>query len=192
MNRKAAIGVFLLLMGSAGVIYGVIRAGWYPVAVVNSELVSTRLFQRELDAAFSYYTKTILKDGNLPTNSEDLLRELRRAVLDDLIEKKIIRQLARQEVGDRLPALVEDKIGFLDGNGNKVPEAVQSLYGMTLEEFRELVMIPEAERVILKDWLFADQKEGEFTHYLDEQRKKASVYVFSDLLTWRDGKIQSK
>lgn len=192
MGRKIAITLFFVLMCSGAATYVVIRTGVYPVAIVNSEMISARLFERELGVALNYYTDTLRGNEITPPPGQDFIRELRRAVLDDLIEKRLIRQLAREAIGENLPALVNEKIGFLDEGDENIPATIESLYGMSLEEFRELVMIPEAERVILKNELFADEKDRVFAEYLEGQRNEAKVYVFSDLLAWRGGKIEHK
>ena len=174
--------------------YAAFRLGWYPAAIVNGEFVGTSLFQKELAAAFQYQAAAVSKEERKKIQDQEFINVLRAQVLDDLIEKKIITQALHALVGgERAGGLLDSKIASLSvSKRTDLKEAVFKLYGLDWEEFQELVVIPQAERDILKEELYARDGAKDFDEYLRAERKDARVHVFSDYLYWDGGKIQKK
>ena len=69
---------FIIIFSATGFLY-LIKAGWYPAAIVNSKVIWARTINKEMTAALYYYKKTTDVALSQP--------EVRRATIENMIEK---------------------------------------------------------------------------------------------------------
>ena len=163
--------------------YYLVRAGYYPLVLVNSTVILANEFRNNYNAAAVYYQNVFntyspenLKKINIP----EFLDELRRATLDKMVENVLIYSELNREIGNDLPILVERKIP-------KFEEITASLYGLTAVQFKELVLKPQARREILEGRLFLNKLSVD--DWMLHTRSEAKVLIFSSSFTWIGGKV---
>src|SRR3989338_9610853 len=90
--------------------YYLVRAGYYPLVLVNSTVILANEFRNNYNAAAVYYQNIFntyspenLKKINIP----EFLDELRRATLDKMVENVLIYSELNREIRNDLPILLE-------------------------------------------------------------------------------------
>jgi len=106
----------------------------YPAAIVNQDFISFKDYLLEKDYIHHFYKSTKQEDIDFA--------EIDKEIMNQLIENKLIANQARHSslriTGDEVDATVKD---IVDQNGGeeKVGEVLDELYGLNLEQFKELV-----------------------------------------------------
>lgn len=175
--------IFLSIIFFSLGFYYFIHAGFYPVAVVNSRLISAKIFEKEYQAALIYY-KNALKiyagqDLNQAT-MRDFIIEIRRSTLDNLIVNTLIYGELKRRVGGDLPIILERKMPSFK-------ESAAALYGLTGDEFKELVLIPQAYREILDGRLTLEG--ADFNEWLAKAKQSAKVRLLLSQFEWNGSNI---
>ena len=195
MKKKTFLLVFFVMMAAGFGLFYFFRLKLYPAAIVNGAWVGARELERRSHAAAQYYDKALLtyklEDGTTPPR-DAVEREIRRAVLDKLIENIIVSEELRTRLGEEeARAAVERKVNGASFKTDEVASAVKELYGFTLDEFRDIILVPQAERELLEDQ-FSNAEEGAFTKWLDGVREAAKVTMFAHLFRWNNGQVELK
>lgn len=186
-NASILIGAGLLALVALAIF---IASGRYPVMVVNGTFITAARFEK------NYASATILHNNQLKINAEspealEVLKrvtpaELGAGVLDTLVVAALVERAASREAGRDLRALVEAKVGEFT-NDPQVRSGVQTLYGMGYADFENEVLVPAAERDILEGRLYL--RGQNYDDWLANERKNASVYVFSSRFRWGGERI---
>ena len=162
----------------------------YPIMVVNGALISARRFEQNFASAAVYRDNLVRSNEGSQETVEALQRvtfeDLGAGVLDQLVAAVLVDRGARREVGSDLPGLVHGKIDEY-GNDPEIQRGVQTLYGMGYADFRDEVLVPQAERDILAGRLFLRGQDIE--QWLAGERQQASVYVLSSRFRWDGEKV---
>ncbi|MBI2024584.1 MAG: SurA N-terminal domain-containing protein [Candidatus Harrisonbacteria bacterium] len=185
--NKFVIGFLaLIFVGLAS--YFVVRSGYYPVAIVNSQIIIARSLDREFIVAYQYYSRILAEQNGINVKSNNFKKELRRASLQDIIEKTLIRQELNKQIGGQLSVLIQERLNN-SGDLSKIEEAAKLLYGLELAEFEKLILVPRAEREILENQFSSEGKILE--EWLAETAKNASVILLTPEFNWNKGKLSS-
>lgn len=193
MRKQTVFIVFALMMGAGLSLFFGLRFKWYPVAFVNLQPVGARLLEQQTHAAQQYYEKaalTYVKEK--PANEAAVTAEIRRAVLDKLIENVIIADELARRLGPRASEEVKKKVEALDYKTGEVAEAVRELYGLTVEQFRSMVLVPQAEREVLAEDMASDQEKITITEWLLKARASAKVNIIAHLFFWNGKQVEFK
>ena len=75
----------------------------------------------------------------------------------------------------------------MEDNKN-IEEAAQKIYGLEFEDFKKIILMPEAYREILEGRMFLNQED--FKKWLDEARTNARVLIFSPRLQWKENSVK--
>ncbi len=183
MSKKAVI---ILVAGLAicGILYLVLLQQ-YPIASVNWHLIALKSFEKDYTAAISYYRnllETYDKNQAPVIDSPEIQQEISRAVLERSIESVLIDQeLKKQLKAGELRQLLDKRIQEVL-NGKDIEEEVKVLYGLSMQDFKERILEPEAEREILTGRLFLENKN--FENWLEEAKKQAQVTILLSNLKW--------
>lgn len=177
----------LIFVGLAG--YYLIHFGYYPVAVVNTEIISAKDLNYEFSLAYRYYSVVLGNKHGYDVESREFRRELRGAALENLIEKSLIYKEAKARIGRELERLVDNKINKEITNQQSVEEAAKLLYGMNLADFKELVLVPQARKEILEGRLFLEKKD--FRNWLAQTKNSASVFILTPEFYWESGELKA-
>ncbi len=166
-------------------VFFITRLGLYPVAFVNWRPIMARDFRTMADSAFSFYLRAIdtYKRGSFTdADAAKLYAEIQRATLDKLIEGELLSNELDLRFGGRGVTEVDKKLLSIE-NG-KLEAAASALYGLTDEEFKKMVLEPQAKREILAEEFKG--KNEDFSVWLLDQKRKADIYVLIPGLVWGD------
>jgi len=195
MNKTHLFKFFfslILIIGGGLGLYFYFNVRAYPVAIVNSAgMISADEFEKGYQGVVHYYraaVKTYAKDSGPKELTEADLQELRRAVLDSLIENKIIAAELERRVGGEMSSLISQKIAQVGVDTAKLAPAAEALYGFKFEDFKNLILDPQARREILAEKFAAEKKD--FGAWLKEQRLSSSVVILNGL-SWKEGRVSN-
>ncbi len=164
----------------------------YPAAIVNYQIIAVRDFYADYRASMTYY-KNALDVYNekdfAALESGEVKLEIQRAVLESLIEDILIDKELKSQIGFvELKKIVNRKIEESVG-GQKIQEAVETLYGLSFEEFRERVLVPQAKREILEGRLFLQNPPVAPDEFLRKLKSKARVLIFLPDFEWNGKEV---
>ncbi len=166
-----------------------VQAGFYPIAVVNSRIIGARSYEEVLASAYHYYDQ--LLKAEVPARElvqmPEALVEIRRATLDKLVEDVLVYKELKSRLGKETESIVRNKVSSLNLNSPDFRQGVATLYDLTLEEFKETVLVPQARREILEGRLFTEK--ANLGEWLTRARQEAKVVIFAPNLEWKDGKV---
>ncbi len=173
------LAIVFLGLGS----YYFVRSGLYPVAIVNSTFIWSKSYREHYNAALIYYQNLFAnysKEEMEKVNIPDFLQELRRATLDKLIENVLIYGELENKVGKDLSSLVERKLPAFE-------DPASSVYGLSPAQFKEMVLVPQAQREILEGRLFLNKQTMD--DWLLQARSSAKVFILSSSFTWNGSEV---
>lgn len=107
--------------------------------------------------------------------------EIKRGTLTFLIEDAIIRQKG-DEVIEGLGVLSREKALEALRSSNDPTGAAKAVYGLSLDDFRDLVLLPQARQDLLKEALI--EKSQNFDTWLRDAKKKIMVRLFFVPFRW--------
>ncbi len=183
-------GIVLFVLGGMA-IYFVSSGGYYPVALVNGEPVLARELRTITDSAFNFYLRafdTYKKQPISEADAQNLLREVKRATLEKLIEERLLAGEVTSRFGDSLETLLDTKLKSVENDNLR--QAVSSVYGLSPEDFRATVLEPQATRELLVESF--KQKNEDFAAWLAGQKQAASVYVLLPGFDWSGATLEVK
>ncbi len=188
--RYAAVAVIALLFASAAFMYG---TQLYPVAVVDGSPVWMRTWERMINAVEQFTNADRASRGEspldffLPENAR-IQSDIRRNTLTYIIEDKIISK---------------EGSNFIDGFGSFTGEEVQKIirtsvrdpkeiardvYGMSIDEYKALILAPQARRSALAGAL---QSRGRtLEDWLIEMKIKKSVKLYFISYRWNGKTVE--
>lgn len=187
MKRKR--NFIILLISATGIIAAFVFFGYYPVAFVGIKPIFAGDYNKNFLTSLNYYEKAlkIYANDSQALKADEAKIEIKRAVLDNLIENILIEKELKKEIkqGD-LDALIEKKI-------NEIPkdritdEAIESLYRFSFGEFRKRVLEPQAKKEILENRMFL--AEIDFNEKMKNARAQAKVAVFLTGFEWNGKEV---
>ncbi len=178
---------FLLAVFIGVGFYYFIHLGHYPIATVNGKWIAAKDFNNEYSVAFQYYAKTLAKQKQIDLRSADFQKELRRAALNDLIDKSLINAELKQRTGSDFDSILDNKIGEQKMDSKALADAARLLYGMNVDDFKVLVLIPQAEKELLDGRLFLEQRK--LDEWLADAEKMAHVIILTPEFGWATNKV---
>lgn len=191
MTAKNTIFFLLTAAIVVGVVYFVVTKS-YAAAFVNFNAISVESFENDFEAAFVYYEKALktYNQGDAAViESEEVKKEIQRAVLEKLIGNSIVhRELLARMSKKELESVIENKIGKIEEKSREIEEGIKNLYGFSLEDFKSRVLTPMAEQEILEGRLFLENKN--FDEWLKEEKAKARVIILISGFKWEDGQVK--
>jgi hypothetical protein len=184
---------FFITMIAVGLVgYYVASAGWYPVAMVEGNMVSARALHETERFIGAYYARAEETYGILGGSVTNAITpaEIRRATLDKLIENRFLAVELQELHGNGADTLVARKLNASGTDAPGFADAVRTIYGLSLERFTETVLIPQAHEELVRE-AFADAGR-EYGEWLTGVRASADVRVFAPGFMWVGGQVQFK
>ena len=160
--------------------------GYYPILVVNGAPVTARRFFINNKAALQYAENLAKTYPNQAGAAPQDPNEIGARVLTGLVEETLLNQGLSEEAGRDADMLVAERIAKY-GTDKKLENATEALYGMSLAQFREEVLIPQAKQDIFKGRLFL--KDKSLDEWMVDAKKSARVVVLSTQFKWDGEKI---
>ncbi|PIZ57093.1 hypothetical protein COY23_01885 [bacterium (Candidatus Torokbacteria) CG_4_10_14_0_2_um_filter_35_8] len=132
----------------------------YPVALVNFRLVTFANFKDSMDSV----TKIYEENENMDFSSDEgkkIWSSLNAMVLKRMIEDEIVRELCLkkdvlvtdEDIDKELEMIVE-----ATGDKALVEEKINEIYGWTLDEFKQKILIPSLRRKKLEEKVLEDEE----------------------------------
>ncbi|MEK7192109.1 MAG: SurA N-terminal domain-containing protein [Patescibacteria group bacterium] len=177
---------FLVLIVAGLGAYFIFHLGYYPIAIVNGKVIMASSFKNMYASAYQYYAKAV---GNLEQiNNDDFKKELKRQVLNQLIERSLISSALKNLVGQNLENLVKEKISLPALDEPDFQESIALLYGLSIADFKTMILEPQAQKEILEKELV--NTKTNFSNWLTEVRKTAKVTLLMAGFNWQDGELR--
>jgi len=178
--------IFLSIVCITIAVAYVVREGYYPIAMVGNTLLSARDFSKQFEAARTYYHKAQTIYG---ASSTSPIVNLEESVFESLIEDALIHAEVEKEVGKEAPRMVADRADtFL--KDTELLAAAEAVYGVNKEEFRKIVLVPQAEREMLTGKLFL--RGMGLTDWLASAKQKERILLLVPGFRWAGGEIKKE
>lgn len=195
MKYKKIAKLTAMITGGVILIGGIIigTTGLWPVARVGSSPITYMTFRDNFAMTDHFYRSNIKIAGESDrlVGAKDIQRDLQRVTMEGLIEQVLVDRELSMRYGDAdLERLIANKIDGIDLTSEEMREAMKLMYGLTAEDFKELVLIPKAKQEILAGNL--SLQSGTFADWLTAQKKDARVVMFVPSLQWGEGGVQVK
>ncbi len=191
MNKKKII--FIISSVIVIVIVIVIITQLYPVVLVNWQPISLKSFKKDVLVATSYYRKALeTYDKNQVTvmNSKEVKQEIERAVLDKLIENSLIqKELEKRLKNNEIEKMINDKIEEAL-RGKDIEKEVETLYDVSLDEFKERFLKPRARWEIFESRLALENQE--IGDWLKKIKSKTKIMIFLPGFEWKEREVVIK
>ncbi len=162
----------------------------YPAATVNGRCITDKKYEDSFAVAYNYSKKILeAQRGDLEIiNTAEFQKRTKQTVLDTLIEQDLINAylkttMKRSELKEIIDGKINDALA-----GNDIKKGVEDLYGISMEDFRESILVPQAKREIIEGKFFIENKN--FEDWLKEQKTKARVSIFVSGVRWNNGKAE--
>lgn len=178
---------FLAIIFAGLGFYYIVQAGYYPVAVVGGDIILAGELREEYSAALYYYANSPFTGQRPDVTGGDFQKELRRAVLQELIEKSLVVKGLAARAGDEAENLVDRKIQEQNIDVQTLGDAARALYGITAADFVRLALVPRAQREVLESRLFLENKK--LDDWLKEAAESATVFIITPEFYWKDGMV---
>lgn len=193
MTVKNTIIFLLTVAAIIGVVY-LIATKSYAAVFVDFSAISVKSFEADFEAALVYYEKalkTYNKGDAAVIDSEEVKKEIQRAVLDKLIDNAVVHRELLERMGKKeLESVIENKIKEIEKKSAEIEEGIKDIYGFSLEDFKTKVLKPMAEEEILEGRLFLENKN--FEKWLKEERARARVIILMPGFKWEDGQLKTE
>jgi hypothetical protein len=183
--------VLIILAAAALVVF---VSEFYPAALVNWKPVSLDSFNKESAAAMHYYQKAaeVYGKNSLPLEAVEFKKEIQRAVLDKMIEDRVVTEALESKLKkDELEKIVSKKINDLMlSAGEGIGEKVSALYGISMADFRKEILEPQARLETLQGRFIMENASGStFEEWIGSLKNNSNVSVFIPGFCWKDGKV---
>lgn len=187
--KKIILLVLIIICAVAGIIF---FGGLYPVAVVDGDMISYRVFKKAEKAGENFANAEFQKTGMHVvdfTSSENtaLLHDVQKGVMTFLIENSIIKKEG-SIIAPRLDTRVRERVDTVLQKSNNSLDVAQRIYGLSPADFRTLVLESQAWRDIVAEALRANNQD--FFTWLSERKKKVSVRLFFMGFQWDGEKAE--
>ncbi len=148
-HHNFKIGLVVLLFLGLSSFY-VVHYGFYPIAIMNGEIVLARDYYQIVNSGYVFYTSALATYQKVKLSVPDankLYQDITKASFDKLIEQKLIDKEFLLRNGISGKALVDKTL--LSIKNDNLKEPVAKLYGLTLPEFKKIILEPQAKRELL-------------------------------------------
>lgn len=170
----------------------IIFSGFYPVALVNGAPLYFRIWKKLEKSSMRFAKIQLEKIQKKPFDfsakeNVGLLLQGRKETLTLLIEDIIIEQQGKKLAADFekfSKVRVEDALR----KGKNMGNAATFFYGLSIDDFKELVLFPQARRDILREEL--ENKGQNFESWLSEIKKKSRVRMLLVPFKWNGASVE--
>ena|SRR3989344_472655 len=186
--RYAAVAVVALLFASVVFAYG---TELYPVAVVDGSPVWMRTWNQMIGAVEKFTNADRALRGESPLDfsfpeNARLLNDIRRNTLTYIIEDKIILKEG-SNFFDGFGSLTGEEVQkIMNASARDPKEIARDVYGMSIDEYKALILAPQARRSALSRVL--QSRDRTLEDWLIEMKIKKSVKLYFTGYRW-NGKI---
>ena len=190
MKKRLTFGFVITIAALVAVFWGVSSRA-YPVATVNDSFIAARLFQLAGTAAQTYYQNVGgLYEGLASTTETDFQARMRQVAMQALIEDELVTaELMTIYEAEPLRAAIDKRIASaLASSSQTTSEAIRALFGLTPDEFNEVVLAPQARVELLEAELARSGSSVQV--WLPAALRDARVSISVNDLAWNAGRVE--
>ena len=185
MTKTHYISIFLFIMTLGLGLYLFVGLGNFPVAIVNSHVITEKSYRKNMTAIDNYYEAAEKTYRNVDLGAlVDDRTELGRLSLEQLIENQLVQGELEARLGGDYDQIVSRKMGDIK-NQDEFVKAATALYGLSFADLSELFLAPAAEREILDGKLLLEKTT--FDEWLVKAKGEASVTILISSFAWKTG-----
>lgn len=184
---KFFYSLFLILIFGAVVAIFLFRAGWYPLALVNGDLIWGFFYEQEVNLALKYYDQLIKDRALNEMQKEDINVEIRRSALEKIIQDVVLADRAEGDLGATVQSEIDSRLAKYMTD-KKLEEVANNYFNMTLENFKKMILEPQALKEIYAEKFKADKKD--FNSWFKERLRAASVTLFTSEYKFNKGVLE--
>ena len=173
--------------------YRAAASGLYPLVFIDYSPITNNEIERNLSLAYGYYHNALLYSGGDPGKLDvpESYSELKRAVIDEAISRKIIlRELKSRVSSEEINEISDRNIGKVLTENPEIEKGVEKLYGVSLADFKEQILLPQAHREILEGRMNLDNQD--FSAWLKKTRMESSIIILTSSFSWNGEKVTLK
>lgn len=184
--------LFISFVAAVFIFGGAAISGFYPVALVDGAPIFFKTWQKAEKAAIRFIAVQGSARGVGPVDfyaaeNADLLLGAKRDTLTFLIEDKILQQEGETAVED-FEAASAKKVAEVFQESVSIQQGAELLYGLSSDDFNELVLLPQARRDVLSEAFAAQGRD--FEQWFREVRKKKNVRLLFVPFVWNGEVVQ--
>lgn len=177
--------IIILVVGIAGVGAVIVGMGWFPVARVEGATIYYRDLKTYMKAGELFRTQS----GAPPSPPGE---DIKRAMLEELIIRGIVKnsssEFGETSINEEVHTYLEKLLSSVNRGG--LTEAAAKLYGMSLDDFKERVMIPQLREVVVRKRVEASGKD--YAVWLEERARGAQVSIYFLPYRWSGTSLEKK
>ena len=181
MRKYFVLSALLLFVAGAVVIFG----KFYPIAIVDGSFVWYRTWQRLVQGTGQAVVMQATASGQKIPADMQIGSVIRKGTLTALIEDAIIRRRAGGVI-THFEAESKEKVDRIAGDKDKMQRAAKLMYGFSLAEFNNLILMPQSRREVAGEEL--EKQKIIFDDWLKDAKKDAVVRLLFVPYSW-DGEL---
>lgn len=164
----------------------------YPVAIVDGSPIWFKHWERAEFAAKNFaisQKKAAGVDGNFSFSGPEgtkFFSDIKRDTLLFLIEDKIFSQEGFKLI-DGFGLIAGEEVQRAIQQSSNLKEAARTVYGLEFSEFRNLVLLPQARRDLVKKFL--ESRGRNLDSWLRDMKRQKSIRIFFTPYKWDGEKL---
>lgn len=188
--RYAAVAFIALFLASAVFMYA---TELYPVAVVDGSPVWMRTWERMINAAEKFTNAERQARGESPLDfslpeNKRISNDIRRNTLTYIIEDKIISEEGNNFIDGFGSSAGEEVQKILNASARDPKEIARDVYGISVDEYKALILAPQARRSVLRGAL--ESRGRTLDEWLYEMKIKKSVKIYFTEYRWNGKTVE--
>lgn len=181
---------FLIIFFVVGVF--LYAQGYYPVALVERSPIFYQTWEKAQNSAMHYTNVQRVSGGGSAINftareNEESLSNLKKGTLTYLIEDAVIIQEG-PNIDGVFRAVARERAENALQSTPSLQEGVEKLYGLSMDDFRELVLFPQARRDILREHFQVNNIDPEV--WLRDVKKQKNIRLFFVPYRWNGEAVE--
>lgn len=187
--KKRILGI---VIGIGAIAAAFFALGVFPVALVEREVIWYHDFSTTANAVTRYENVRRTAAGQ-PALSASETSEVRKGVLENAIATRILEAYMRsQHSYDMYAQSARDIVStaLKSANAALLPKATDKLYGLSVEDFQQKILFPQALQDALRGGVEKDGKN--FADVVSVELRKPTVRTFIVSWRWQDGHLVNK
>lgn len=169
----------------------ILLGNFWAAAFVNKSAISHSDVEDYYNAALHFYQAEVKfkKEDLSYFNSDEARKEIKKAVLQSLIEDKLIEEELNRVLDKKiLNIMINEKIAKTDFGTDNFSKGVEMLYGLSPDKAKEILLVPKAKEEILGVRLMAENKKLE--DWLRDKKLASSIIITLSNFYWEDGEVK--
>lgn len=187
-NKINVVLIIFLILILILIIIIFIKLNYYPVLVVNNDLILNKKIILNTKAALTFYNnyKKIEEYQNFQSEIKNInYEDAELIVINELIDRVLIHQELKKRLGKDLSILINDKINlYLNSQLENIGFFV---YNLNKNNFINEILVPQAEKDILIGRLFLENKN--IDDWLKDVKKNSKIVIFDFNFKWDGEKL---